>query len=476
VKLVFFSLMVRNFGRRFIVGTAAVFAVISGATVAGMSVAPTSAGASPPTNLIQNGSFESVAQQTTSFVRVNAGSSAISDWTVFTPSIYEGDGGSVDYTASSYFVAEDGNYSIDLAGSSRTPGGVAQSVATTPGVEYSLSFWSAVNGKEKPGIKHIMKVSVNGSALDRVKAVSVGPNLNWVQNTATFTASSTSSLIEFGDATPTDRDQGPTLDNVSLTEVPDTITPSPAAIADQTTGVSFTAPVATFTDSYPNAPTSDFAANILWGDGGTSTGMITASGSTYTVTGTHSYAASDSYTVETDISSIAGSTASTSEMVSVVDLVTGCTDSGCTGSVTTPTESVSFDSPSTTGTLETSVGPADNGPVCANDPFRHAPEVTTYNPIGMDANITFTVSFDNASADGLWYVPFEVCFQAQTPFTDYFGNAGVTTGLLPQCGSPVVAPCVQSIVESPNPQGNPAETGTVVETLVVPPTDPPKYH
>ena len=68
--------------------------------------------------------------------------------------------------------------------------------------------------------------------------------------------------------------------------------------------------------------------------------------------------------------------------------------------------------------------PRDNGPDCANDPFRHAPEVTTYNAIGMDANILFTVTFDNASADGLWYVPFEVCFQAQTPFTDYFGNAG----------------------------------------------------
>ena len=86
------------------------------------------------------------------------------------------------------------------------------------------------------------------------------------------------------------------------------------------------------------------------------------------------------------------------------------------------------------------------------------------------------MTFDNASAAGLWYVPFEVCFQAQTPFTDYFGNTNVTTGLLPQCGNPVVAPCVQSIVESPDPQGNPSDAGTVVETIVVPPTDPPKFH
>ena len=84
------------------------------------------------------------------------------------------------------------------------------------------------------------------------------------------------------------------------------------------------------------------------------------------------------------------------------------------------------------------------------------------------------MTFDNASAAGAWYVPFEVCFQAQTPFTDYFGNTNVTTGLLPQCGNPVVAPCVQSIVESPDPQGNPTDAGTVIETIVVPPDRPPQ--
>jgi choice-of-anchor C domain-containing protein len=465
--------MVQNFGRRFIVGTAALFAVISGATVAGMSVAPTSAGASPPPNLIQNGSFENVAKQTTSFVRVNAGSSAITDWTVFTPSIYESDSGSVDYTANNYFVAEDGYYSIDLAGSSLTPGGVAQSVTTTPGVEYSLSFWSAVNGKERPGIKHIMHVSVNGSTMDRVKAVSVGPKLNWVQNTVTFTASSTNSLIAFGDATPTDRDQGPTLDNVSLTEVPDTISASPVAIPDQTTSVSFTAPVATFTDSYPNAPASDFAANIQWGDGGTSTGVITQSGSTYTVKGTHSYAANGPYTVETDISSIAGATASPSEPVNVVDENTQCTTgSDCTGSETTPTESVSFDSGSTTGSIQTSVDPADTGPDC-NDPFRHAPSVVTVTDQNLNANVELTVTFNNADAAGPFQTLFEICYQAQTPFTDIFGNTNVTTGDLPFCGSPAVAPCTESIVESdPN---KPAEPGTVTEVFLVPPGDP-KAH
>ena len=159
----------------------------------------------------------------------------------------------------------------------------------------------------------------------------------------------------------------------------------------------------------------------------------------------------------------------------MVDAVTGCSGSGCSGTVDNPDESVQINSSSTSGTIDTSVDPADTGPDCG-DPFRHAPDVVTYNAIGVTANITFTVTFDNDAAAGEWYIPFEVCFEAQTPFTDYYGNTNVTTGLLPACGNPAVAPCVQSIVESPDPQGNPTDAGTVVETIVVPPTDPPKFH
>ena len=92
--------------------------------------------------------------------------------------------------------------------------------------------------------------------------------------------------------------------------------------------------------------------------------MITQSGSTYTVKGTHSYAANGTHTVETDISSIAGSTASTSEPVNVSDMITRCTGVGCTGTVTTPSQKVQINSPSTTGTIETSVDPPDNAPDC----------------------------------------------------------------------------------------------------------------
>ncbi len=195
------------------------------------------------------------------------------------------------------------------------------------------------------------------------------------------------------------------------------------------------------------------------------------------MSGTHSYANDGTYTVGVSISSIAGGSASISDSVTVADGVgmTTCTGSGCSGTVTTPSETVQLDSTSTTGTILTTVDPANTAPDCG-DRFRHAPEVTTYDAVGLDANIVFTVTFANNSVGGKWWVPFAVCYQAQTPFVDLYGQT-VTTGLLPPCTSsfpqennPAVAPCVESITESPFYVGN------VVETILVPPGDPPKFH
>ena len=79
--------MSQKLGRRLSVGVVAL-ALMGITTVVGISVAPATAGADP-VNLIQNGSFETVAKQTTTFDSVLAGdSTTISDWTVVTPSLY----------------------------------------------------------------------------------------------------------------------------------------------------------------------------------------------------------------------------------------------------------------------------------------------------------------------------------------------------------------------------------------------------
>ncbi len=251
-------------GHRLRVGVVAL-ALMGTTTLVGISVVPATSGANP-LNLIQNGNFSAINGVTSTLLTVRAGdSTTIHDWTVVTPSTYPGGGGSVDVVSKYYWNAERGKYSIDLAGSTGVPGGLYQDVATTPGETYSLSFWSAVNGDQKPGTSHTMDVSVDGTAVDTVQAVGVGRPLNWVQNTTTFTASSATSRIEFDDATPGDTNRGPTLDNVSLTAVSDVITASPVTIAPQTTGTSFTTPVATFTDSNPAAPPTEFHRDDLVG-------------------------------------------------------------------------------------------------------------------------------------------------------------------------------------------------------------------
>ncbi len=450
----------------------ALLPIVGLATFVGTSVAPDAA-AGAPVNLVTNGSFESTTAPTSSYSVLPEGSMALSGWTVVTPSLYGGSNGSVDLVDNTYWNAQDGNYSIDLGGTTGEAGGVYQDVPTTAGVEYSLSYWTAVNGDQAVGNSHTMSVVVGGTQVASIVALSAGTGnpLQWMHRTTTVTASSSSTRIEFDDATPGDTNQGPALDNVSLTAVPDTISASPVAVSPQTTAKSFTVPVATFTDNYPGSP-ANFSASISWGDT-TSTGAITQSGSTFTVTGTHSYAAHGTYTAGVTITSVVGGSASVSDAVSVADAVTTCTGSGCTGSVTTSQQTVGISSTSTSGTIETTVDPVNNSASCG-DAFRHAPQVTTVTDAGLNANIVYTVTFANKAAAGSWLVPFAVCYQSETPFTDLYGHK-VTTGLLPLCtllprpGKPLVAPCVQSITELPLYVGN------VVEKIVVPPGDP-RFH
>ena len=465
---------------------ATVLAIIGVTSLTGVSVVSTAAGAA--TNLVTNGSFETLPAGSSlpgSFYQtVPAGSTAIPGWTVVTPSTYEGaNAGSVDLVSDTYSTvpdsqwnAEDGHYSIDLAGTSQAPGGIYQDVPTTVGASYTLAYYTAVNGDEAPGTSHTLTVNVTGQSPISVTAAGVGEPLAWALHTTTVIATSSTTRVEFDDTTvPSDVNQGPALDNVSLTPVADSITASPASITAKTTGVSFTTPVATFTDSNTSAPAGSFSATVNWGDGTSPTpGAVTGSGGSFSVSGTHTYAAHGSYTVGVSITSAGGGSASVADSIVVADAVTTCSGSGCNGSVTTTQQTVGLTSTSTAGTILTTVDPADQSAYSCGDSFRHAPQVTTVTDSGLNANIVYTITFKNSAAAGQWFVPFAVCYQAQTPFKDLFGHT-VTTGLLPICtllprpNKPLVAPCVQSITELPFLLGN------VVEKIVLPSGDP-RFH
>ncbi len=57
-----------------------------------------------------------------------------------------------------------------------------------------------------------------------------------------------------------------------------------------TEGKPFSGPVAMFTDMDTNAAAGDYSATIAWGDGSTSTGTVTGSAGSFSVSGTHTYA------------------------------------------------------------------------------------------------------------------------------------------------------------------------------------------
>jgi hypothetical protein len=195
-------------------------------------------------------------------------------------------------------------------------------------------------------------------------------------------------------------------------------------------------------------------------------------GTLFDVWGTHTYTShvGSPFTVTVTINDVGGKNATVYDSVVVADAVITCSKSPCTGSVSSPQQSETANSPSTTGNILVSLDstlPAGQTFSC-NDPFRHAAQFTTVADNGLNSgSIVLTVTFKNSSASGFWLVPFAVCFQSNVPFTNLFGKS-VTTGLLPLCPlkNTGVGPCVKSISELPFGLGN------VVETLVIPSNDP----
>lgn len=86
-----------------------------------------------------------------------------------------------------------------------------------------------------------------------------------------------------------------------LTGHPVTFTP--------TASVPFTGTVATFTDTYAGNVPADFTATINWGDATVTAGIVAGGGGTFSVSGTHTYAASGPFTVTVTLTDDAPGTA-----------------------------------------------------------------------------------------------------------------------------------------------------------------------
>jgi hypothetical protein len=98
------------------------------------------------------------------------------------------------------------------------------------------------------------------------------------------------------------------------------LTPGALTLTGGVEGVSPGSASFQFTDANPFAPASDFTATITWGDGATSTGLVTGpTAGHFTVFGNHQYAEEGSYAVKVSVVDDGGSTTSASGNTAVAD-------------------------------------------------------------------------------------------------------------------------------------------------------------
>src|SRR6185437_740788 len=76
------------------------------------------------------------------------------------------------------------------------------------------------------------------------------------------------------------------------------------------------AAVATFTDSGGVEPVGNYTATIDWGDGATSAGVVSVSGATFQVAGSHTYAGAGVHTITTSIKDEGGAAATATSSTS----------------------------------------------------------------------------------------------------------------------------------------------------------------
>jgi len=133
------------------------------------------------------------------------------------------------------FPAQDGTQRLDLTGPTSGGRGVQQTVATTPGQTYNLSFYVGTGF----GTTSTVGVLINGSLLTTRTNSTPGAVINWEQFTVQFTAASASALIGFENLDPIGDDSNG-LDNVSLNAA------SVAPVPEPTTFVLFGTALAGF--------------------------------------------------------------------------------------------------------------------------------------------------------------------------------------------------------------------------------------
>jgi choice-of-anchor C domain-containing protein len=177
-----------------------VFGAVASASMLGASIAPAFAA-----NLVTNGSFETGTAPGV-FLTLAAGAPDITDWTIAS--------GTVDYIGS-YWVASDGDRSIDMTGYSA--GTMSQTFPTTVGAKYIASFDMSGNPAGPPAEKSLNVDTGGAPTLFTYDVLGFGTTLadmKWETKMLPFTATAATTTLTF--ASLNSGYFGPAIDTVSV--------------------------------------------------------------------------------------------------------------------------------------------------------------------------------------------------------------------------------------------------------------------
>jgi choice-of-anchor C domain-containing protein len=154
---------------------------------------------------ISNGSFETGAFSSAPYDPLNAGANNLTAWTI--------ESGSVDWIGS-YWQAADGVRSIDLSGNG--PGAISQTLATTIGNTYVVTFFLSGNPDGGPAAKTLTVgasgADAKGYTFDIGAAGNSRSDMKWSAQEYSFVATNSSAVLTFTSTTPAVI--GPALDNI----------------------------------------------------------------------------------------------------------------------------------------------------------------------------------------------------------------------------------------------------------------------
>jgi uncharacterized delta-60 repeat protein len=205
-------------------------------------------------------------------------------------------GSSADSEANSVAIQADG--AIVAAGLSYNPLpqiALARYQGTPALLTVTADNTSRYYGVANPTFTYTIKGFVNG---DSSGVVSGAPTLT---TTATASSPPGSYTIVASPGTLAAANYTFSLANGTLTVTPAPLSAS-AVTFSATAGAPFSGTVATFTNADPFGDAASYTATITWGDGSTSAGAISGTGSTLTVSGSHTYSDPVNRTVNVTIS------------------------------------------------------------------------------------------------------------------------------------------------------------------------------